>query len=138
MRRLLFAAFAAATLAAPAAALSASASPPLVVQMDQATRVMLRGPIRDVVIANPKIADVNVLDDRSLVVLGKAVGTTSLLVVDPAGRVLTDRQVIVSTSDEGRMSYYRGGAAVQEFACSPRCGAIASDDVGGGAQSPAP
>jgi hypothetical protein len=93
--------------------------------MDQAARVMLSRPARDVIIANPAIADVNVLDSRSIVVLGKAVGVTSLLVVDPAGRTIADRQVIVSSSDAGRMSYYRGAGAVQDFACSPRCGAIA-------------
>jgi len=136
MRRLLFTALAALAVAAPAAAIGASASPPLVVRMDQATRVLLGGPIRDVVIANPQIADVNVLDGRSIVVLGKAVGTTSLLVVDPAGRVLADRQVIVSASDEGRMSYYRGGGAVQDFACSPRCGRIAAPGGEGGEASP--
>lgn len=128
MRRLLFAALATVVLAVPAAAISASSAPPLVVEADQATRVLLSGPVKDVVIANPEIADVNVLDTRSIVVLGKAVGSTSLLVVDQAGRVIVDRQVIVSSSDSGRMTYYRGGQPVQDFACSPRCGKIEQDD----------
>lgn len=120
MRRMLLATLAAAACAAPAAAGPA----PLVVRMDQATRVMLSRPARDVVIANPLIADVTVLDSRSLVVLGKAVGTTSLLVVDPAGRTVADRQIIVSASDDGRMSFYRGPGGVLDFACSPRCGRV--------------
>lgn len=121
MRRLLLATFAVALSVAPALAEPTL----LVVRMDQATRLMLSRPARDVIVANPAIADVSVLDARSIVVTGKAVGTTSLLVVDPAGRTITDRQVIVSSSDEGRMSYYRGGGPVQDFACSPRCGRIA-------------
>jgi len=139
MRRLLLATLAAAICAGPAAA----EPTPLVVRMDQATRVMLSRPARDVVIANPLIADVTVLDSRSLVVMGKAVGTTSLLVVDPAGRTVTDRQVIVSASDEGRMSFYRGSGGVQDFACSPRCGRIvapgaAASESAAPAESPAP
>lgn len=136
MRKLLFAALSAAAIAAPVIAAAESMTPPLVVRMDQGTRIMMRGPIKDVVIANPKIADVNVLDSRSLVVLGKAVGATSLLVVDPAGRVLTDRQVIVSSSDQGRMSLYRGGKPTQDYACSPQCGAVAPPE--GSADSAAP
>lgn len=136
MRRLLFAALSAAAIAVPALAVGASATPPLVVRMDQGTRVLLSGPIKDVVIANPRIADVNVLDSRSIVVLGKSVGATSLLIVDPAGRVLTDRQVIVSASDEGRVSIYRGAKAVQDYACSPQCGAIAPPE--GAAEGSAP
>ncbi|MFN3520787.1 MAG: pilus assembly protein N-terminal domain-containing protein [Phenylobacterium sp.] len=123
MRRLLITALAAAA-ALGGAAQSAAAAPPLVVRIDQGTRVLFAGPIRDVVVANPNIADVNVLDSRSIVVLGKAAGSTSLLVIDQAGRVLADRPVIVSSSDEGRMSYYRGATAVRDFACSPRCGPI--------------
>ncbi len=126
MRRLLFTALAAAVLAASTAQ-SAAAAPPLVVRKDQGTRLVLAGPVRDVVIANPAIADVNVLDTRSIVVLGKSVGTTSLLVVDPAGRVLADRAVIVSGSDEGRVSFYRGAGKVTDFACSPQCGQIEAE-----------
>lgn len=122
MRRLKIAAIAALAFAVPAAALSAAAV--LSVNVDEGTRVMLSRPARDIVVANPGIADVTLLDARNVVVLGKAVGSTSLLIIDATGRTIMDRQVIVSTPDEGRMSFYRGARGLQDFACSPRCAQV--------------
>jgi len=132
MRRMIIAAFALAAAVSPALAQSAQ---PLSVRKDHAARLLLGGPIKDVVVANPAIADVAVLDARSLVVMGKAEGSTSVLVVDPAGRVLAERQVIVSAPDDGQMTYVRGGKPAQNFVCTPQCGLKAGQDA---QQSPTP
>lgn len=97
------------------------------VKVDQAMRVSLGGVARDVVIGNPAVADVTVLDRRTLVVLGKGPGVTNLVVVDARGRTLIDREIVVGGGDEGRVSYFRGGG-VQTYACSPRCERIGSVD----------
>lgn len=90
------------------------------VRIDQATRVALSAPARDVVIGNPSVADVTIIDGRNLLVMGKSYGVTNIVVLDARGRTILDRQIVVSASDEGRVSFFRG-PDVYNYACSPRC-----------------
>ncbi len=99
----------------------------LSIRVDQASRLALPGVARDVVVGNPAVADVTVLDGRNLVIVGKGPGVTNLLVVDARGRTLLDREVVVGGGDQGRVAYIRGGS-IQTFACSPRCERIGGDD----------
>ena len=96
-----------------------AAAGPLAVQMNQSAPLRLSAPARDVIIGNPAIADVNVLDKRSLVVLGKAEGITNLIVMDQAGRTIVNRQIVVSGA-EPSMSFFRG-TDVRAYACAERC-----------------
>ncbi|HRD46591.1 MAG TPA: pilus assembly protein N-terminal domain-containing protein [Caulobacter sp.] len=90
------------------------------IRIDQAARLVLSGSARDVIIGNPAVADVTVLDGRTLVVTGKGYGITNLIVVDGRGRTILDRQIIVSASDDGRVTMYRG-PDLYNYACAPRC-----------------
>lgn len=101
-------------VAAPALAQS------LQVPIDQTATVALPAAARDVVIGNPSVIDVDLLDTRSAVIMGKAYGVTSLQVFDDRGRSIFARQVVVSAADNNRVSFYRG-ANVNNYACSPRC-----------------
>ena len=116
MRRLLVLLTAAATLASGGMA-RAQGMP---VRIDEATRVALSAPARDVFIGNPSVADVTVIDGRNLLVIGKAYGVTNIVVLDARGRTILDRQIVVSASDDGRISFFRG-PDVYNYACSPRC-----------------
>lgn len=116
MRRLL-ALFTAATILASSGVAWAQGLP---VRIDQATRVALSAPARDVFIGNPSVADVTVIDGRNLLLMGKAYGVTNIVVLDARGRTILDRQIVVSASDEGRISFYRG-PDVYNYACAPRC-----------------
>lgn len=119
--RLLLAALAVVAIAAPAWA------EPLRVNLDQSTRVRLASPARDVVIGNPAIADVTMLDSHNLTIVGKAFGATHLLVIDTAGRTIVDRQLLVTSPDTGQVSMVRGpaqpGAKVlmQSYICGASC-----------------
>lgn len=107
------------------------------VGVDRAARIALGGTARDVVVGNPGIADVTVLDSRNLVILGKAPGVTNLIVVDARGRTLVDREIVVTTDGDSRVSYFRG-ATVQTYACSPRCERAGNvDSASSGAATPA-
>lgn len=116
MRRILSLAVALTALAAAGSALAQS----MPVRIDQAARVSLSASARDVIIGNPAIADVTVIDARNLLVTGKSFGVTNLVVIDGRGRTILDRQIVVSAGDEGRVSIYRG-AGLQDYACSVRC-----------------
>jgi Flp pilus assembly secretin CpaC len=116
--RRLSAALAAATMIAAAAGPALAAG--LEVHVDQSVRVALAGSASSVVVGNPSIADVSVVDDRTLLVLGKGYGVTNLVVLDHGGHVLYDRDVVVSSADDGRVSIWRGPTPTA-YACSPRC-----------------
>lgn len=106
----------------------AAAADALSVRLNENTAVRLAAPARSVVVGNPTVADVTVLDARSLVVLGKAYGVTNLMVMDAAGRTILDRQVVVTAPDSG-MTYIKGGK-MQSFACADRCEPL-GDAAGG-------
>lgn len=105
-----------------------AAAETLTVHRDQSARIMLSRPARDVVVGNPQVADVTMLDARNIVVLGKGYGTTSLLAVDHAGRTIVDHQIMVGSPDVGAVSLLRG-AEIQTYACAPLCERTAGKDA---------
>jgi len=78
------------------------------------------GAVRDVVVADPSVADVSIVNERTLVVMGKRPGVTSLMVFGAGGRTLVNRQVVVSEVGEGGVTVYRGATA-SSYACASRC-----------------
>lgn len=116
MRRILSLVAALTTFAAALPAVAQS----LPIRIDQAARVALSGTARDVIIGNPAVADVTVIDGRNLIVTGKGYGITNLLVLDGRGRTILDRQINVLASDDGRVTMYRG-PELFNYSCAPRC-----------------
>ena len=117
--RLVAALASAAVLAAPAAVTAQSAS--LNVEIDQATRVQLRAPAGSVIVGNPQIADVTVVDSNTLYITGKGYGVTEVVAVDAIGRTVFQSQVIVSEgAGSGRVRVWRGAQAT-EMACGASC-----------------
>ncbi|HWA64107.1 MAG TPA: pilus assembly protein N-terminal domain-containing protein [Caulobacteraceae bacterium] len=114
MRRTLIAVIAA--LAAPAWAAAA----PIFVNIDQAARVTIPRPARDVIVGNPMVADVTVLDDHHILVMGKTYGVTNLMITDRDGRPMMNSQVLISAPDQNRVSVYRG-PDVYNYACAYKC-----------------
>lgn len=110
---------AAAILAAPAIVAAQSAS--LNVEIDQARRVQLRGPAGSVIVGNPQIADVTVVDANTLYITGKGYGVTEVVAVDTIGRTVFQSQVVVTAGDGGgRVRVWRGATAT-EMACASSC-----------------
>lgn len=132
MRRILSLVIVLTTLAAAGAAVAQS----LPVRVDQATRVSVSSAIRDVVIGNPAIADVTVMDATSVLVTGKRYGVTSLMIVDQRGRTVLNREVVVSGSDDAHVTIYRG-PRVSTFACAPTCEQVSGAAPGAEAEAPA-
>lgn len=130
MRSLPFAIAAALTLSgvsASAQILPARAPADLPVAAGQASYLNLGGSVRDIVVGDPSIADVSVVNDRTLVVLGKRPGMTSLLAFGPDGRSIAERQIVVS--ENAGVTVYRGATASQ-YACGAQCTRIG--EAGGG------
>lgn len=109
----------AALLFTPSIGTAQSAS--LNVEIDQAQRVQLRGAAGSVIVGNPAIADVTVVDANTLYITGKGYGVTEIVAVDAIGRTLFQSQVIVTDgAGAGRVRIWRGSHAT-EMACGSSC-----------------
>ena len=102
---LLLAAFAPVAMAVPAAAQYVDGSSlhagTLEVPLNKSQIVSTDRPIARAMIGNADIADILPVTDRSIYVLGKSFGTTSLTLYDSAGRVLTIMDVAVGPDTDG-------------------------------------
>ena len=76
--------------------LSGEATGALNVPMNRAVVVESDEPFAELSIANPGIADISTLSDRTIYVLGKAPGRTTLTLLAPDGRLLTNVEVRVT------------------------------------------
>lgn len=66
------------------------------VAMNRAVVVESDTPFAELSIANPQIADISSLSDRSIYVLGKAPGITTLTLLDPNGQLIANVDVVVA------------------------------------------
>lgn len=76
--------------------LSGSASEPLSVPMNRAVVVESDTPFAELSIANPGIADISTLSDKSIYVLGKTPGRTTLTLLAADGKLITNVEVQVT------------------------------------------
>ena len=95
-------------------------SAPMTVQIDRSQRVSLQGSVASVIVANPQIADVTVVDANTLFITGKGYGVTEIIAVDALGRPLFQSQVVVSAGSAGSVRVWRGAQAT-EMACGSSC-----------------
>ena len=110
--------------ATPISALAA----PLSVPVDQVRKVPFAGLASSVSPGNPAIADVNVIDEQTILVVGKKPGVTNLIVLDRAGRTLFNDRVVVSAGDGNAVTISRGGKTTV-YACSPQCSAATPGQI---------
>lgn len=86
--------------------------------------------VRTIAIGNPLIADATVGDARTIILTGKAVGTTNLILLDEAGEEISNATVRV-TLGRGREVKVRDTEATRIFMCAPGCDLVgASAPVG--------
>jgi len=111
------------------------------VGMNEGRRVILHGSAANVVVANPAVADVTMVDSHSIIILGRGYGATAIMVLDRNGRVLFDGHVRVSPPEQGLVTIHHGIAT----RCAPATPAAAAQaspgsggDGGGGATGGAP
>ena len=109
--------------------------PMLTVGLDRVVNVRVWGAASTVVVGNPAIADVNLVNGRSLLITGHAVGQTSIMVLDSSGRETFHQTILVGPADAGHVSVQRGAQAT-DYSCSPRCERLVA--TGGAAAAAAP
>ena len=118
----------------------AQAAGPLSVGIDRSQRISLRGAVSSVIVNNPQIADVTVVDANTLYIIGRGYGVTEVVAVDAIGRTLFQGDVVVTAPQSGHVRVWRGAQAV-EMACGASCSpSVRAASVGSGSAqtSPAP
>lgn len=76
-------------------ALPAIAQNALEIEVDKARMLKLNSPAKSVFLANPAVADVQVLASDTLMVYGKSAGETTLVVVDDNNRTIVNQRISV-------------------------------------------
>ena len=92
----------------------------LTVELDHSARIQLAGSASSVIVGNPRIADVTVVNDRTLFVSGRGHGVTDVIVVDALGRTIYNGQISVIAPRDGQVRVWRGTQAT-EMACGAGC-----------------
>ncbi len=117
-----------------AAMSAAEAAPILSIDLNSARPLQLKTPAKDVIVANPSVADVALQSPDHLVIIGKQPGRTSLIIMDANQKIILNQMVIVTEGDSATVSVYgpRGGTMKQDnYACAYHCTLVPGTDSGG-------
>jgi hypothetical protein len=91
------------------------------INVDQAHLVTLPDRVATIIIGNPLIADATLQNGGILVVTGKGYGTTNLMALDRAGRVLMSRMVEVRGAGTSDVVTVFKGIERETYSCAPNC-----------------
>ena len=116
---------------------AAAAAPTVSVGLNQGLRIPVAGTVANVVVTNPAIADVTVVDSHNVIIIGKGYGLAEVMVMDGGGRLLLDDNVNVALPLDAVRTVYHGSVP-QHYYCTPTCfAAPASSPQSGGASAAA-
>jgi pilus assembly protein CpaC len=84
-----------ATIAASAPAFAQSADNSVTLSIGEAHQISLTNSVTDVVVADPRVADVQVVSAKKIYVLAKGVGITDVVATDASGRTVYRGKIVV-------------------------------------------
>lgn len=90
------------------------------VVLNHARVLKLDRPVAKVIVGNAAIADATVADAQTIVLTGKAFGTTNLVLLDANGEALLDEEVLVSIDEGSTMRLFRQTDRTV-YSCTPAC-----------------
>jgi Flp pilus assembly secretin CpaC len=120
-RRRLFAVLTWALFAGATLAATPTQADNLTVTVDEARVMKLPARVATIVIGNPLIADATLQNGGILVVTGKGFGSTNLLALDSAGKVVMDRTVQVLGPASSDIVVVYKGVERESYSCAPDC-----------------
>lgn len=118
-----------------AAAATAATAGTVTVPINHTVRLSVAGPAASVVVGNPAVADVTVVDSRTVFVSGRGLGSSDVTVLDSLGRTLFSSDIQVAGPSHGQVAVYRGGVR-SDLSCDPGCSPNGTGAAGTSAPSP--
>ena len=88
--------------------------------LNHAKVLKLDRPVSKVIVGNSKVADATVADSQTIVLTGKAFGTTNLVLLDADGNALLDERVLVSIDENNTLRLFRQTIRTV-YSCTPAC-----------------
>ena len=90
------------------------------VYMDHARVLKLDRPVSKVIVGNAKVADATVADSKTIVLTGRAFGTTNIVLLDTDGNAILDERSLVSIDEGNTVRVYRQTER-SVLSCTPNC-----------------
>ncbi|PYE35062.1 putative type II/III system pilus formation protein [Rhizobium sp. PP-WC-1G-195] len=90
------------------------------VYLNHARVLKLDRSVSRVIIGSAEIADATVADAQTIVLTGKAVGTTNIVILDENDNPIVDQRILVSTDEGNTLRVYRSTARAV-LTCTPSC-----------------
>ncbi|MBT9371451.1 pilus assembly protein N-terminal domain-containing protein [Rhizobium sp. CSW-27] len=90
------------------------------VYMNQARVLKLDRPVAKVIVGNADVADATVADPTTIVLTGRAFGTTNLVLLDSRGEAIADERILVSIDEGNTVRVYRQTERTV-LSCTPAC-----------------
>lgn len=92
----------------------------MTVYMDHARVLKLDRPISKVIVGNSDVADATVADAKTIVLTGRAFGTTNLVILDTDGNAMVDERILVSIDEGNTVRVFRQTNR-SILSCTPNC-----------------
>lgn len=100
----------------------------ILVMLDQAKVIRIDHEADTVIIGNPAIADAVLYDRKTLVITGRAFGSTNLLILDDNGELVVDESIRVHPAVDTIVTVHRATQSYT-YSCAPTCrAAVAPGD----------
>lgn len=93
----------------------------IAVIVDEAKLEKLPDGVATLVVGNPLIADVSLQPGGLMVLTGKGFGSTNLVALDRAGKVLMDKTIRVQGPTSSNMIVVFRGVERESYSCTPMC-----------------
>ncbi|GEO87216.1 MULTISPECIES: pilus assembly protein N-terminal domain-containing protein [Alphaproteobacteria] len=106
--------------AALAAGPSRAGEDVLRVYMNSARVLKLDRPVSKVIVGNSDVADATVADAKTIVLTGRAFGTTNLVLLDAEGNAIVDERILVSIDEANTVRIFKATARTV-LSCTPNC-----------------
>ncbi len=120
-RRRMFAVLAGAMVVAAVLIAPPALAETVTVSVDEAHILKMPDRVATIVIGNPLVADATLQSGGILVVTGKGFGSTNLLALDRAGKVVMDRTIqVLGPSGSDIVVVYKG-VERESYSCAPDC-----------------
>lgn len=91
------------------------------VNLNQSQMIRLPEAASAVIVGNPGIADVSVHSNQMLFLLGRGYGQTNLIILNSAGGVMMESDIIVTSSTQNSVRVHLAGQGRNSYSCHPYC-----------------